>query len=111
MTATSVTTYDPSQVWDEAHDAGMTAIMVQSEAGFNENVCGFAWVGSIPVASRMGKWLLSTGNGRKPFVGTGVQVWVSEGDQSIDLKDAYAVAFAAVLKNYGIPCHFGSHLD
>lgn len=75
-----------------------------------EGVCGFAWV-HIP-------------NGRHPFVNEcrnrkighknyhkGWDVWVRDFGQSMARKEAYARAFAGVLKEAGIEAYADSRMD
>lgn len=65
----------------------------------SEGACGFAWVVVRPGTCSFARWLvkqklaLRAGPG-----GGGVQIWVSAGGQSVARKEAYAEAFAAVLK-------------
>ena len=42
---------------------------------------------------------------------SGTQLWVSDFNQSVTLKEAYANAYARVLNNNGIECYSGSRLD
>ncbi len=74
-----------------------------------EGACGFAWVwfkGNTP----FGRWMKKAGKASAGYP-TGLQVWVSAGGQSIARKEAYAVAYAAVLKEAGITAYAGSRLD
>ena len=75
-----------------------------------EGLCGFAWIGSIPGTSSFGRWLLKTGRGRKSYEG-GLMIWVRQGGQSIERKEAYAQAFAEVLREAGVRAFAGSRMD
>jgi len=121
---------DFSDLVKKAEAAGMAALeaakpvpMIVGEAdGFSnrfkpgaklyyesEGACGFAWVwfkGNTP----FGRWMKRAGKASSGYP-TGLQVWVSEGGQSIARKEAYARAYAAVLKEAGITAYPGSRLD
>ena len=83
---------------------------VQKQWFVPSGVCGFAWVviypGNSPAANFAKKHL----GGRKHYRG-GVSIWVSEFGQSIELKEAYATAYANVLHNSGINAYSDSRLD
>ena len=42
---------------------------------------------------------------------SGLSVWVSEGGQSMERKEAYARAYADVLRAAGIEAYAGSRMD
>jgi hypothetical protein len=74
-----------------------------------EGACGFAWVwfkGNTP----FGRAMKAAGKASEGYP-TGLQVWVSEGGQSIARKEAYARAYATVLKEAGITAYAQSRLD
>jgi hypothetical protein len=76
----------------------------------SEGACGFAWVTIFPgtsAAARYAKKHL----GWKPAYGGGTQYWVSAGGQSIARKEAFAHAFATVLRDGGVTAYAGSRLD
>lgn len=125
---TTKTTYNPAEVYDEAHAAGMEALnaatprpmVVSDDPNYmttrnvyyvSEGVCGFASIAGIRANSRMGKWLVSRAKGRRATYEPGVRVWVREGGQSYERKVAYAYAFSNVLSKYGIKHHVESRLD
>lgn len=60
-------------------------------------VCGFAWIKVAPANCRFANWLKKQGLARAAY-GGGVQIWVSLYGQSMECKEAYAYAFADVLK-------------
>lgn len=75
----------------------------------NEGACGFAWVafkGNTP----WGRWAKKSGIAR-PKYGGGLQLWVSEGGQSVERKEAYANAYAKSLNDHGIEAYADSRLD
>lgn len=75
-----------------------------------DGACGFAWVTIRPANCAFAKWLRLKNLGDKAY-GGGVQIWVSDFNQSVQKKEAYADAFAAVLKDYGIKAFSNSRLD
>lgn len=75
----------------------------------SEGLCGFAWV-SFKGNTGFGRWAKKTGKA-KPAYGGGLQVWISGYGQSITRKEAYAQAFAAVLREAGVTAYAGSRLD
>ena len=108
-------------VFNKAHEAGMeegeavvptpmTVVGGGQEYHVSEGVCGFAWIGSINGNSSFGRWLKKTGKGRKGYP-SGMTIWVHQFGQSMARKEAYASAFADVLKEAGVKCFAGSRLD
>lgn len=104
----------------QAHSAGMSALqgatptpMIVAGGGeryfVSEGACGFAWV-ELPGNCAFGRWAKKVGLAR-PAYPKGLNIWVSEGGQSIDRKEAYARAYAAVLQDAGVPAFAGSRLD
>lgn len=127
-----------AEVYKEAHDAGVAAmnacrprpmvvteyanplhgILPNQQPGEIKNqwfvadgVCGFAWISIHPGSSSFARWLVKHGRAHKSYGETGVRIWVSEGNQSVKRKEAYAEAFAKVLQSYGITAYAGSRLD
>ena len=74
-------------------------------------VCGFAWVNIKPGNSGFARYLKSIGVARKDSYYGGVCVWVHEGGQSMQLKEAYAYAFASVISSKGVKCYASSRMD
>ncbi len=89
-----------------------------------DGVCGFAWI-SLREASKAGrkdspfvKWLREQGRGER-FSEYGYfedytkcwQIWVRGYGQSMQRKESYAEAFAAVLRENGITAYAGSRMD
>ena len=77
-----------------------------------EGMCGFAWVNISPARGKFVNYLKKIGKGHKSYHG-GWDYWVSSQElgQSITRKEAYAQAFAKVLKEWGINCYASSRLD
>jgi hypothetical protein len=75
-----------------------------------DGVCGFAWVTVFPGNSPFANWLKKNGLGSKAY-GGGVQIWVSQYNQSMQKKEAYASAFAKVLQDAGLKAYSGSRMD
>jgi hypothetical protein len=73
-------------------------------------LCGFAWVKIYPARGAFVNYLKSRNIGDKSYNG-GYDIWVSEFGQSVDRKNAFAQAFAEVLKKYGINAYGQSRLD
>jgi hypothetical protein len=77
----------------------------------NSGVCGFAWVSIRPARGKLVNWLKKNGIGRKNNYEGGYQVSVFEFGQSMEQKEAYARAFAKVLRENGIDAYAGSRMD
>ena len=75
-----------------------------------EGLCGFAWVNISPARGAFVTYLKSINAGHKAYYG-GYEFFVHEFGQSITRKEAFARAFATVLRSYGIPASAGSRLD
>lgn len=76
----------------------------------DDGACGFAWVNVRPGNSPFANWLKRKGIA-SPRYGGGVEIWISEFNQSVDRKYAMARAMADVLKEAGIVAFAGSRLD
>ena len=75
--------------------------------------CGFAWV-SVPGNSPLGRWVRKNAWGRGGWskgYPTGYHLWVSLYNQSVELKSAYAYAYAKVLRAYEVDASSASRLD
>jgi hypothetical protein len=114
---------DISFVVSQAQYAGMQAMqetipvpMVVNGGGVRYHVpsgaCGFAWVNVYGVRSnsKVGKALIAEGFSKSEYHRC-LQYWVHEGNQSVELKEAYAMAFAKVLQQHGINAYADSKLD
>lgn len=72
-------------------------------------VCGFAWV-SFKGNTAFGRAMKKAGLARSHYP-SGLSVWVSEFGQSMERKEAYARAYAEVLRKAGIQAYAGSRMD
>ena len=118
----SIKDMENHEIFQRAYAAGMAALencvpkpMIVKDTYNNQEwyvadgACGFAWVrikGNTTFARTMKKY----GFFRKAW-DKGYEFWVSEGNQSIGKKEAFAVAFAKVLKDNGIEAYANSRLD
>ncbi len=111
------------KLFDRAREAGLKSLAEKTptpvtfcEAGLDgrplpggqsyyepEGMCGFAWVHVSPGNTKFTNWLkkVAETNPRsgisKDYYG-GYSIWVHEGNQSVERKEAYANSFAEVLK-------------
>jgi hypothetical protein len=77
-----------------------------------DGVCGFAWVNIKPANSKFCKWLLANHRARKDSYSGGVTLWIGDYGQSMQKKEAYAHAFAKVLRDNGVTkCYASSRMD
>lgn len=72
-------------------------------------VCGFAWV-SFAGNTAWAKWTKKQNLCGEHYP-KGRCIWISQYSQSMELKEAYAYAFAQVLNNHGIKAYAGSRMD
>lgn len=75
-----------------------------------DGVCGFAWINVKPANSAFGRWLKREGIASKAY-GGGLDIWVSDYQQSMQRKEAYARAAAEVLREKGINAYAASRMD
>lgn len=112
----------------KAHEAGLdagfacrpTPMIVTDEVRkqswrVDGGACGFAWI-TFKGNTTFGRWASKATGLPCGRIGdgypTGKQVWVSEFGQSVDRKEAYARAFAKVLRDGGVTdAYAGSRLD
>lgn len=123
---------DFSKIWDEAHAAGMAAVaklqvvpmVVNQHANpmddnspvtrsyfVEDGVCGFAWVHVRGANSSFGRWLKEKELARRDSYNGGLSIWVHDFNQSLQKKEAYAGAFAEVLRKHDIAAYSGSRMD
>lgn len=118
-----------ADLWAKAREAGLAAgnastpkPMVVHESDLagrpvgqswyvSEGACGFAWVTIRPANSSFAKWLAKQGYAQKHYGQSGLCIWISDFNQSIDRKEKCADAMAAVFKDAGIEAYAGSRLD
>jgi hypothetical protein len=74
-------------------------------------VCGFAWVKIRPARGKFVQWLKEQNIGSKDNYEGGYTIWCHEFGQSLTRKEAFAGAFAEVLRNYGIDAYGQSRID
>ena len=126
-------------ICNEAHQAGVAAVeqlnvvpmIVGEETSFlsgkldyskptyfvEDGVCGFAWVSVYPANkgnTKLGKEerkLLETAGFRKNDYDRCHQLWVSAYNQSMQKKEAYAIAFSKILNENGITSYASSRMD
>lgn len=112
------------KLWQEADAAGKAAaaaiipraMVVSWREGATlrreyvaEGVCGFAWV-KFPGNGAFGRWAKKQGLARKGY-GPGLEYWISDYNQSMQRKEAYAIAFAKILREAGISAYADSRMD
>ena len=117
----TITKASPATIYAEAHRAGCAALeaivpdpmIVSDQDGrayyVGGGVCGFAWI-RVPGNTAFARWCKSQRIGHKGYP-SGWSVWVHQGGQSMQRKEAYAVAFAEVLKSHGIKASAESRMD
>ena len=119
-------------LYQQAHEAGLEAmakctptpmVVAQHKSPLNDNspivkggyvpqgVCGFAWVKIRPATSALARHWKKQGYATTDSYNGGLSVWVGEGGQSYELKQAYASAFASVLRGAGYDAWADSRLD
>ena len=112
---------DPRLLLHEAHRAGMeaglrampTPMLVTNDRTsqrwvVEDGACGFAWVtikGNGPLAKA------AKAHGWQKGYPKGLTHWVHEFNQSLTRKEAYAHAFAKVLRDAGYEAWPGSRMD
>lgn len=72
--------------------------------------CGFAWVSVFPGGSSFARWARKNA-GFASSTSMGTYLWVRQGGQSMDRKEAYARAYVKVLQAAGIQAYLGSRMD
>jgi hypothetical protein len=98
----------------EATAAAKTAAdELYGKMGGDQLMCGFAWVKveGVKLSTKLGKEMAKLGF-RKSYSG-GIDLWNPSGSpvQNIDIKEAGAQAYAAVLRNHGFRAYAESRLD
>jgi hypothetical protein len=73
-----------------------------------DGVCGFAWV-NVGGNTAMGRYMKSKGH--RAGYPKGINYWVSAYGQSMTRKEAFAHAFAKVLRDNGIAAYADSRMD
>lgn len=88
----------------------MTVVGGGQEYFVADGVCGFAWVVVKPGNSPFARFAKQNLRAHKHYYG-GVEIWVSGYGQSMQRKEAYASAYADVLRNAGIQAYSQSRMD
>lgn len=76
-----------------------------------EGVCGFAWVNIKPGNSPLANFMKKNNLARSDSYYGGVTIWVSAYNQSMQRKEAYASAYAKVLRDAGFKAYAYSRMD
>lgn len=111
---------DFERLHNEADAAGKAAaeacrptpmVVTQGERHWfiNDGVCGFAWV-RFAGNTAWARWAKKRGLAGKSYP-SGCSIWVSDYNQSMQLKESYARSYAQVLRNHGIEAYVGSRMD
>jgi hypothetical protein len=101
----------PMHVVERANPLDDSSPIVKQYAPVMSGVCGFAWVSIKPATSSFAKWLKKNELGRPDSYYGGLTVWVSNYGQSMEKKEAYAGAFAQVLRDAGFKAYSMSRMD
>ena len=110
----------------EAHVAGHAAAQEAGEkrkhyaiiddftkeiVGLMRGSCGFGWVNVKPGNSPFANYLKQQKIARPDSYYKGVTIWIGAYGQSVEMKEAYAHAYAAVLVKHGINAYGAGRLD
>lgn len=110
-------------LWDKACEAGRQEVeksKPQMVVAVGENgrqiggafpICGFAWVNVKPGNSAFANWLKKNNHARVDSYYGGVCIWISQYNQSMDMKYSYARGMAKVFADAGIKAYASSRLD
>jgi len=74
-------------------------------------VCGFAWVSIKPANGPAAHYAVKNCGARPDSYYGGVSIWVSDFGQSMQIKEAYAQAYARVLADGGVKAYPMSRID
>jgi hypothetical protein len=100
----------PMHVVQHANPLDDSSPVVRDYGLIESGVCGFAWINVTPGNSSFALWLKKTNTARRAYTG-GVQIWVSDFGQSMTRKEAYAAAYAEVIREAGLKAYAGSRMD
>ena len=81
----------------------------ERRVGTMTGLCGFAWVNVKD--RKFGNYLKKMGLGRADHYYGGVTVWISDYNQSHEMKTAHAYAMAKVFKEAGVDAYAAERLD
>ena len=107
-----------AELVSSAHSAGLSAgnaiiptpMHIRGYAPVMGGACGFAWITIKPATSAFARWLKKAGHASKAY-GGGLMVWVGEFGQSMARKEAYAHAYAEVIREGGFSAYASSRMD
>lgn len=102
---TPMVVYSGMSIFDRTPD--ITKPVYQIDDG----VCGFASIHIKPANSKFANWLKANKLAQKDYFRGGLYIWVSDYNQSMTRKEAYATAFAEVLVKAGYKAYAESRLD
>ena len=122
---TAVNTITVAELAELAHRKGMEAgnkaipapmVIVDGESKevidvVDDGLCGFAWINIRPARGAFVNYLKARQWGDVNTYSGGYDIWVSQFNQSMTRKHAYAVAFAEVLNRYGIKASASCRMD
>jgi hypothetical protein len=112
-----------SEIAEMAHRAGLkagnevipNAVNIVSNGlvidTMQDGVCGFAWINIRPARGAFVNYLKARQWGDVNTYSGGYDIWVSQFNQSMTRKHAYAIAFAEVLNQYGIKASASCRMD
>lgn len=111
-------------IYKEARAAGLKAVaeiviepmvVVDSRTKqkwtIEDGPCGFAWVVIKPSNCSFAKYMIENKGGHKRDDEPGVMYWISNFNQSMEKKSAYAYAFAQSLRDNGIKAYAAERMD
>jgi len=101
----------PMIVREHANPFDNRSPVVKQYAPVMGGVCGFASIGIKPANSAFAKYLVAEKIGRKDSYAGGIRIPVFAYGQSMAKKEAYAYAFAEVLRAAGIRAYGESRMD
>lgn len=104
--------FDIDTVIDEAFAAAEIASLEKEKTITEWYPCGFAWVDIKPAHSKFAKRMLERGLAKRGYE-VGISVWNPSRHytQNMYIKYAGAIAFADVLKGYGIKAVADCRMD
>lgn len=122
--AVKKTAREVARDWNIAHTAGMEAVarvrptikpMVVSGLGQSyivpDGVCGFAWLEIYPARGSLVTFLKKSGIGSVSHYHRCYWINISQFNQSLAMKEAYAQAVAESLRASGYEVYAGSRID
>lgn len=109
VAAATATRPTPMHVVERANPLDDTSPIIRRYAPVLDGACGFAWV-KFAGNTEFGRWAKKNGKASAHYP-TGLSVWISEYNQSVERKAAHAQAMARVLRDNGIVAYGESRLD